>query len=84
MNVTVGEGKTTTRKVVFQRGTIRVLSRPSATVQVNGRAVGMTPLNRPLYEGRHEIKLLTNDGREETRIINMKGGKTEVIKVVFR
>jgi len=84
MNVNIVENGSTTRKVVFQRGTIRVLSRPFATVHINGKSYGKTPLNKPMYEGRHEIKLMTDDGREETRLINIKGGKTEIVKVVFR
>jgi serine/threonine protein kinase len=84
MNIQIVENKGTTRKVVFQRGTIRILSRPFASVSINGRSAGKTPLNRPMYEGRHEITLMTDDGREETRIIKIRGGQTEVLKVVFR
>jgi len=85
LQVSVSDGGNVTRKLVFARGTIKVLSRPSANVSINGRSKGMSPTKKlPMYEGKHEVRLTTNDGREETRIINLKGGQNEIVKVVFR
>ncbi|MEE2904041.1 MAG: protein kinase [Myxococcota bacterium] len=85
LQVSVSDGGSVTRKLVFARGTIKVLSRPSANVSINGRSKGMSPTKKlPMYEGKHEVRLTTNDGREETRIINLKGGQNEIVKVVFR
>ena len=85
MNISVSDGGSVTRKLVFARGTIKVLSRPSANVSINGKSKGMSPTKKlPMYEGKHEVRLTTNDGREETRIINLKGGQNEIVKVVFR
>lgn len=84
LKVNITEGKTTTpEQITFQRGTLRVNSRPWSKVFVDGRDIGKTPLQVPIYEGRHTVKLVTEDGNEQVRTINIQPGAEEKVLVKF-
>lgn len=61
-----------------QHGTGRLLvnSLPFARVYLDGRDLGMTPLIRDVAAGRHVLRLVTQDGREARRSIEVRAGES--------
>jgi hypothetical protein len=55
-NITVAAGGTVSRAITLPQGRLNINADPWATVSVDGRAVGETPLaNLPLQIGSHEV-----------------------------
>jgi serine/threonine-protein kinase len=81
--VTIEEGKTTSERVVFQRGTVRVVSRPVSTVYADGVAKGVTPIQFALYEGEHTLRFVSESSGEQVRVIHVKAGEEQLIPIKF-
>ena len=59
---------------VTAKGELRLLVRPWAKIEVDGREVGVTPLNEPLMlsAGDHEVRLTNPDlGKDITRTVHI-------------
>lgn len=86
LSLDVPPGKEVKRAIVFPRGRLTVRVKPWAQVHVDGRAVGTTPLEPlELVAGQHEVRLVNPDlGKEETRLVSVRPGRDEVVKVVWR
>lgn len=57
-------------------GYLSIDSRPWATIYVDGKRLGPTPqLKKPLAPGKHRIRAVTEDGREQTRTITIRAGR---------
>jgi serine/threonine-protein kinase len=66
-----------------RKGTLRILVRPWATVVLDGKPLGTTPLApASLYEGPHRLEL-TNDKLRARKVvqIQVRPGREEVVKV---
>jgi hypothetical protein len=62
-------------------GRLRLTSSPvGARVRVDGKQVGVTPLDYELAEGSHEI-VVSHDGREELRDVSIRRGETTAVEV---
>ena len=56
-------------------GYLSVLSRPYASIRLDGRDLGMTPLWRTAVpSGRHRVEAVTADGRRRTMTIEVRPG----------
>jgi serine/threonine-protein kinase len=68
--------------VLFPRGTLRVEADPAAQVSLNGRAIGVTPLQGlRLIEGTHVLTLVSKElGRSDTRRVEIKSGQEHVVR----
>ncbi|MFO0724469.1 MAG: serine/threonine-protein kinase [Myxococcota bacterium] len=64
--------------VMRQKGRLVVRSRPFSDVFVDGRALGRTPVDAPLYPGGYTIAL-KREGRTETRRVTISPGQTSEI-----
>ncbi len=84
LSVSIDEGQTVEKKVTVGKATLKANSRPWSTVFVNGREWGKTPLQRPIYEGKHEVKLVSSgDGQERIQKVVIKAGEEKSIRVKF-
>ena len=63
VRVTVSEIGVAEEKIVFGRGMVRVVSRPWATVYVDGVEKGRTPIQFAVYEGEHTLRLVSGERR---------------------
>jgi serine/threonine-protein kinase len=69
--------------VVTAKGELVLLIRPWAKVEVDGRDVGVTPLNEPLLlaAGEHTVRLINPDlGKDITRTVRITASGREVLK----
>src|SRR6266478_1730266 len=69
--------------VVTAKGELILLIRPWAKVEVDGRDVGVTPLNEPLLlaAGEHTVRLINPDlGKDITRTVRITASGREVLK----
>ena len=69
--------------VVTAKGELLLLIRPWAKVEVDGREVGVTPLNEPLMlgAGEHTVRLTNPDlGKDITRTVRITASERAVIK----
>jgi serine/threonine-protein kinase len=69
--------------VVTAKGELVLLIRPWAKVEVDGRDVGVTPLNEPLLlaAGEHTVRLVNPDlGKDITRTVRITASGREVLK----
>jgi serine/threonine-protein kinase len=69
--------------VVTAQGELVLLIRPWARVEVDGREVGVTPLNEPLLlaAGEHTVRLINPDlGKDITRTVRITPSAREVLK----
>jgi hypothetical protein len=60
-----------------------LLIRPWAKVEVDGREVGVTPLNEPLMlgAGEHTVRLINPDlGKDITRTVHIAPSERAVLK----
>ena len=64
------------------RGRLVVNSLPWARVFVDGRDYGLTPMMRDVPAGRHTLRLVTQDGREMRRTVEVRADETS--RVVLR
>lgn len=69
--------------ITIGKGTVKVNSRPWADVYIDGQLAGKTPLQRPVYEGKHEIKLVNPEEGERIQIIDVSNGEEEDVRVKF-
>ncbi len=81
--VEVKKDQLTTQAIAIGKATIKVNSRPWADVFIDGQAVGKTPLQRPVYEGRHEVKLVNPDSGERIQIVDVGSNEEREVKVKF-
>jgi hypothetical protein len=57
-------------------GTFSIDSHPFATIYVDGRELGITPLlHRPLSAGNHRVKAVLKDGKHRELVITVPAGK---------
>jgi tRNA A-37 threonylcarbamoyl transferase component Bud32 len=69
--------------VVTAKGELVLLIRPWARVEVDGRDVGVTPLNEPLMlpAGEHTVRLINPDlGKDITRTVHISVSGREILK----
>jgi eukaryotic-like serine/threonine-protein kinase len=69
--------------VVTAKGELVLLIRPWAKVEVDGRDVGVTPLNEPLMlaAGEHTVRLVNPDlGKDITRTVRITASEREILK----
>jgi serine/threonine protein kinase len=83
LEVEIAASETTRRTLQLERGKLRVNARPWADVFVDGVAVGKTPLEHPVYEGRHEVRLVNPELGERLQTVNVGPNDTKDIKVKF-
>ena len=63
-------------------GTLSVTSDPAgATVYVDGRVAGTTPLTTDVAEGDHRVRLVKDGFLENARIVTVGGGRTASVQV---
>ncbi len=63
-------------------GTLNLLAIPSATVRLDGRVLGETPLiGRQLPAGAHRLQLRTADGRTKTVTVQIRSGRSTRLRV---
>ena len=79
-NVSAGENGV--KKIVVEKGMLEIRIRPYATVFLDGKPLGDTPIPpQSVYEGKHELKLLNRDLKyEKTFDIVVKPGQTTPFK----
>jgi hypothetical protein len=65
------------------KATIKVNSRPWAEVFIDGHSVGNTPIQRPVYEGKHEVKLVNPEAGERIELVELKPGEEKDLRVKF-
>ena len=68
VSIEVKKDQLTTQTVAIGKSVLKVNSRPWADVFVDGQSVGKTPVQRPVYEGRHEVKLVNPESGERIQI----------------
>jgi eukaryotic-like serine/threonine-protein kinase len=83
ITVEIKRGERTEEAINVGRGTLKVLSRPWADVFINGVAKGKTPLDTPVYEGQHEVRLVNPEAGERIQKVDIKAGEDKEIKVRF-
>lgn len=83
LTVHVARGQHTAETMTIGKGTLKVNARPWAEVYVDGVSRGKTPLEMPIYEGTHELRLVTEAGEERIQRIEVKTGATEDVRVKF-
>lgn len=83
ITVEIKRGDRTEESITVGRGTLKVLSRPWADVFINGVAKGKTPLDTPVYEGQHEVRLVNPESGERIQKVDVKAGEEKEIKVRF-
>ncbi|MCK6549392.1 protein kinase [Myxococcota bacterium] len=82
--VRITRGEATTENVVVGKGTLKVNSRPWSEVYVDGVSKGKTPLETAVYEGSHEVRLVSPEaGGERIQRVDIQPGQTEDIRVKF-
>jgi serine/threonine-protein kinase len=82
LTVEVAAGELTTKTVDVPRGKLVINARPFAEVYVDGEHVGTTPVTRPVYEGRHEVKLVSEAG-EQIRLVDVGADQDVPVNVKF-
>jgi serine/threonine-protein kinase len=83
MPVRITKGMLTTETMTVGKGTLKVNSRPWADVFVDGVSKGKTPLETPIYEGMHEVRLVSPEAGERIQKVEVKTGATEDVRVKF-
>ncbi len=74
------------KPTVVAKGELVLLIRPWAKVEVDGREVGVTPLNEPLMlaAGDHKIRLINPDLQKDiTRTVHINASEKEVLKEIL-
>jgi serine/threonine-protein kinase len=74
------------RPTVTAKGELVLLIRPWAKVEVDGREIGVTPLNEPLIlaAGDHQVRLVNPDlGKDITRTVHITASEKEVLKEIL-
>jgi eukaryotic-like serine/threonine-protein kinase len=75
-------GDNGTKVVLVEKGTLEFNIEPSATVLLDGKRLGETPLPPvQAYEGRHSIRLVNRDIKKEVSVdFTVKPGRTNIFK----
>ncbi|MEE8408847.1 MAG: serine/threonine-protein kinase, partial [Myxococcota bacterium] len=82
IQVTIRPGKTTSRKVVFEKGKVIIDVKPWADVYLHGKKIGTTPMRAiELYEGTYQLKLV-NPKLSAERTVRITVRAKEMTKVV--
>ena len=71
---------------VVAKGELVLLIRPWAKVEVDGREVGVTPLNEPLIlaAGDHQVRLVNPDlGKDIMKTVHITASGREVLKEIL-
>ena len=74
------------KPTVIAKGELVLLVRPWAKIEVDGREVGVTPLNEPLMlaAGDHKIRLINPDLQKDiTRTVHITASEKEVLKEIL-
>jgi hypothetical protein len=74
------------RPTIVAKGELVLLVRPWAKVEVDGREVGVTPLNEPLVlaAGDHQVRLINPDLQKDvTRTVHITASEKEVLKEIL-
>lgn len=82
LTVELTAGELTTKTLDVPRGKLVINARPFAEVYVDGEHVGTTPVTRPVYEGRHEVKLVSEAG-EQIRLVDVGADQDVPVNVKF-
>lgn len=64
-------------------GMLSLMAIPPASVRVDGRAAGDTPLRLSLTPGAHRVELRTEDGRSRTLNVRVESGETTRQRIEF-
>jgi serine/threonine-protein kinase len=83
MVVEIKKGERSDESFVVGRGTLKVNSRPWSEVFINGVSKGKTPLDAPVYEGTHEVRLVNPEAGERIQKVDIKAGEEKDVKVRF-
>jgi serine/threonine-protein kinase len=83
VTVKIAKGETTTETLTVGKGTLKVNSRPWSEVHVDGVLKGKTPLEIPIYEGMHEVRLVSPEAGERIQKVEIAAGETEDVRVRF-
>jgi serine/threonine-protein kinase len=71
---------------VTAKGELELRIRPWAKVEVDGREIGVTPLDAPLLlsAGDHQVRLVNPDlGKDITRTVHITASEKEVLKEIL-
>src|SRR5438067_44191 len=71
---------------VTAKGELVLLIRPWAKVEVDGREVGITPLNEPLMlaAGEHKVRLINPELQKDiTKVVHITASEREVLKEIL-
>jgi hypothetical protein len=74
------------RPTVTAKGELELRIRPWAKVEVDGREIGVTPLDAPLMlsAGDHQVRLINPDlGKDITRTVHINASEKEVLKEIL-
>ena len=70
------------RKPAAGSGKLSVDSTPWATIYVDGKRLGITPLiDRPLAAGKHQLRAVAENGREQSMEIEIRAGAAQPIRL---
>lgn len=80
--IAVSPGENPPVRFEFAAGSLEFRIRPFATVILNGRALGQTPLPpEKVYEGKHRVRLVNAElGKDVTVEVEVKAGEPSVLK----
>lgn len=67
--------------IAFAQARLRVLARPWATVFVDGRKRGVTPLELEVYEGARQIRLEGSNGEVHRETVELNAGEERTLRV---
>lgn len=85
VEVVAGQARTYQRS--FSKGTLRVVIQPFGSggeVRVRGRVVGQVPgPPTELFEGRHQVEIVSLDGRSKTERVVVRPGAQTNLTVSF-
>ena len=77
-------GDNGTKTIAVAEGKLEFRVRPYASVILDGRAVGQTPLTVSAVEGKHNITLVNRDlGKEVKLTYEVKANQTNVVKYIL-
>ena len=73
------------KPTVTAKGQLVLLIRPWAKVEVDGREVGVTPIEPlALAAGDHQVRLINPDlGKDITRTVHINASEKEVLKEIL-
>ena len=86
LRVRVRSGRTTSKRITFGKGKLRVVAMPWANLWVDGQKKGQTPIPAiELLEGAHKVRLHNPQlGQEKFEVIKIKAGKETLVRVDWR